>query len=393
MKKFRIMLALVLSLLLVMSLGACQTQPTTTPTTVPTTAAPTTTESTAPTTEPLSTDPIDTITYNNFTYSYTAEGYGEFVQTFHFYEEDPVIGAVFYAGLSNNRVNFTGTYTVEKVDYAYACFPDRESAIDEEIEATEGTAPYTVTFFDWDGNEIGKCGYDGDMIYNDMGDGSTIYALGAAPYYYLRDTENKFASNYEGEIGVRFLEFVADEDETSTLLIAHNKTYTDLVNAMVEGAWEVTKNGQGGLDFVLTPNDSTDTGAVVSVAADKKTCTYTPDGGDPIAMTNVLLTGPQLVQYFEGTTTVEKYGMDATVTLNLYDNDTCAVIISLAGRQMELDKGTYTRDGYNFVIDFEKGEDATTVIDSATRSMSVQYVVTGTDIGDIEADLALVKAE
>lgn len=393
MKNVKKILVVLMAVVFIMSLAACQPQPTTTATTAPTTAAPTTTESTAPTTEPLSTDPADTITYNNFAYSFTAEGYGDFAFYFKFYEEDPVIGSVFLAAFSNNRQNFSGTYTVEETPYNYACFPDREAALDDEVEATEGTAPYTVTFFDWDGNEIGKCGYDGDILYNDMMEDSIIYSQGAAPVYYHRDVENEFASTYEGEIGVRFLEFVADEDETSTLLIAHNKTYTDLVGAMIEGTWEVSKNSEGGLEFVLTPNDSTDNGATVSVAADKKTCVYTADGGDPVAMTNVIFTGPQLAYTFEGTARIEKYNMDATITLSMFDDETCAVVASLAGNKLELDKGTYTRDGYNFVFDFETGEDATTTIDAATRSMSVQYVIAGTQVGDIDTVLTMVKDE
>jgi len=376
-------------LVLLLALTACAPAPATTAPT--TTAAPTTTETTVPTTEPKSTDPVDTITENMFSFSFTAEGYGEFVFYFHFYEEDPVLGSVFLASFSNNRANFTGTYTVEKVDYAYACFPDREAKQAENAKAVEGTAPYTVTFFDWDGNEIGKCGYDGEILYNDMVEGSTIYSQGSEPMYYYRDVEGKFAESYAGELGVRFLEFVADEDETSTLLLAHNKTYTDLVGAMIEGTWTVEKNAQGGLDFVLKPNDSTDTGAKVSVAADKKTCVYTAEGGDPVAMTNILLAGPQLVQTFEGTAKIEKYGVDATITLSLFDDETCTVVASLAGNKLDLDKGTYKKDSYNFVFDFEKGEDVTTTVDSAAKTLNVQYKVTGTDVGDIDTMLTVKK--
>jgi len=383
--KIYVLLAALLVLLL--ALTACAPAPTTTAPT--TTAAPTTTETTVPTTEPKSTDPVDTITENMFSFSFTAEGYGEFVFYFHFYEEDPVLGKVFFAGLSNNRVNFAGTYTVEKVDYAYACFPDRDAAIAKDAKPVEGTAPYTVTFFDWDGKEIGKCGYDGQILYNDMKEGSVIYSQGGAPVYYNRDVEGKFAETYAGELGVRFLEFVADEDETSTLLIAHNKTYTDLVGAMIEGTWTVEKNAQGGLDFVLKPNDSTDTGAKVSVPADKKTCTYTADGGTPVAMTNILLAGPQLAATFEGTAKIVKYNMDATVTLSLFDDETCTVVASLAGNKLELDKGTYKKDGYNYVFDFEKSDDATTTIDAAARTLVLQYVIKGTDVGDIEAVLTI----
>ncbi len=388
MKKAKIILTVMLSVFLVLGLVACQTPTTTTSTT---TAETTTAETTAETTEPVSTDPVDTITMDNFAYSFTAEGYGEFVFYFNFYEEDPVIGAVFFAGFSNNRINFTGTYTVEETPYDYACFPDRESSVDDQIEATEGTAPYTVTFFDWDGNEIGQCGYDGDILYNDMNEDEIIYAQGGAPVYYARDTEDKFASSYEGELPVRFLEFVADEEVTSTLMLGHNMTYVDLVGPMIEGNWSASETADGGLDIVLTPFDSTDTGATVSVTADKAKCVYTPEGGDPVAMTNVMLTGPELSYYFEGETTVEKYGVDAVVTLNVYDDETCTVTVNISGNVVELDTGTWVRDGYDFVFDFTSAEDATTTIDSETHDMSVPFVIADSQVGAIDAVVTMVK--
>ena len=50
-------------------------------------------------------------------YSFSAEGYGDFVFFFHFYENDPGLGSIFYAGLSNNRICFAGLYNVEEEPY------------------------------------------------------------------------------------------------------------------------------------------------------------------------------------------------------------------------------------------------------------------------------------
>ncbi|NMA65960.1 MAG: hypothetical protein GX957_06925, partial [Clostridiaceae bacterium] len=180
MKTLKKTFVLLLALLMAVSLIACQkSDPSSDETNTPEATPNVNEETTSPEpTETASTDPLDMITEGYYSYSFSAEGYGTFVFYFNFYEEDPVLGSVFYAGFSNNRANYVGTYTVEEVPYEYACYPDRESATADGVEPTTGTAPYTVTFFDWDGNEIGKCGYDGDILYNDMDEGSKIYSSG-----------------------------------------------------------------------------------------------------------------------------------------------------------------------------------------------------------------------
>ena len=133
------LLALILAGVMVLSMVACGA-PAADPTEAP--AAPTEAPA-APTEAPASTDPLDMITEGYYQHCYTAEGYGEFGYFFHFYEEVPVLGSVFYAGLNNNRANFVGTYTVEEVPFDYACFPDRATKTDPNATPTEGTAPYT----------------------------------------------------------------------------------------------------------------------------------------------------------------------------------------------------------------------------------------------------------
>jgi hypothetical protein len=387
MKQFKKMFVLLLVLILAVSLIACQnSKPSTEETTTPE-PLPSEQTSTPEPTEVASTDPMDMITQGYYSYSFNAPGYGDFVFFFNFYEEDPVLGSVFYAGLSNNRSNFVGTYTVEETPYEYACYPDREASIDDSVKPTTGTAPYTVTFFDWDGNELGKCGYDGDILYNDMEEGSKIYSTGSSPVYYHHDLENKFEDIYKGELGITYLEFVADEDNTSTLVLRHNKTYTDLIGAMIEGTWSVELNASGGYDFKLTPDDSTDTGAVVSVSADRMTCIYTPDGGSAIAMSSTSGT-KKVVHIFEGKITIETYKVDATLILNLYDDNTCDISADVMGNSMVLDEGTYVLEGHTFSFDFNSAEDVKSKVD-ATGTITVPFTISGTKIGDIDTIMTL----
>lgn len=379
------LLALLLAGAMILSLAACVGK-TPDPTDPP---KPSESDPPAESTGPASTDPLEMITEGYYQHCYTAEGYGEFGYFFHFYKEVPVLGAVFYAGLNNNRSTFVGTYTVEKVPCDYACFPDRETKVDPNAEPTKGTAPYTVTFFDWDGNEIGKCGFDGDILYNSMDEGDTIYASGSGSVNYLHDTTGEKSKYYEGELGVPYLEYVADNEKTSTLAINHNGTYTDLVNSMIEGTWTLADNAQGGLDFTLTPNDSTDTGAVVSTSADKSTCTYTPNGGEAIAMSKAGNDGPVVAHAFKGTYTIAAYNMDAEVLLNAYDDGTCNVTMSVAGQAQEMAKGTYVLDNYTFIFNFDGVGEVKSKVDG-TGTITVDLKLSGTSLGDVETVLTRV---
>ncbi len=391
MKRKSIALLLVLTLLL--SLAACSSSSTDAETeAAETTVAASETEAAeteaAETTAALSDDPLEMITQGYYQHCYTAEGYGEYCYYFHFYEEIPVLGAVFYAGLNNNRSNFAGTYTVEETPFEYSCYPDRQSKVDKTDLRTD-TAPYTITFYDWDGNQIGQVGYDGDVLYNVMDEGDTIYAQGSGTVFYLHDTTGEKASYYENEVGVPYLSYVADDTVTSTLAINHDGSYTDLVNSMVEGTWTVAETDDGGLEFTLTPTDSWETGAVVVTSADKQTCTYTPDGGESVAMSVPTDSTASVICTFTGVYTLEAYGIDADVVLYLYDDETCAATMSVAGNDMELASGTYTQENYTFTLDLgDAGTVSSEIVDS---NLVIQLTVADTSVGDVDVLLTRVS--
>ena len=86
---------------------------------------------------------------------------------FHFYDEIPGMGKVFYAGFAMNQIVFSGTYEVLAEPKDYACWPDRETqvAAGEGAEIPTGTAPYTIVFYDFDGNELDRCAMDETHIF------------------------------------------------------------------------------------------------------------------------------------------------------------------------------------------------------------------------------------
>lgn len=337
--------------------------------------------------EPLSEDPLEMITQGYYTYSYFVEGYGQFDYFFHFYKEDPVLGAVFYAGFCNNQINYVGTYTVEEKEKEYTCAPDRDKLIAKEL--VTGTAPYTVTFYDWQGNELGSCGYDGEVLYNDL---ASITGTGSENCYYYHDTQgeaSKYAKTYEGELGMTYLDFTGEEDDTCTVTLFHNMTYRDMVGMIVEGSWTMAANGQGGYDYTLTPFASSDTAAVLSVSADQMSAVYTPEGGVAMNMTNSVKNAAQLAYLFEGTATLAQYGVDAMVTLNAMDDGTCTLDADVFGNQATLDNGTYEMTNeYTFAFTFEKAGELESVIDFETTVITLAYKGT-TDVGELDVKLVL----
>lgn len=228
----------------------------------------------------VSDDPMEMITQGRYVYSYPVEGMDDMTYFFHFYEEQPVLGRVYYAGFALNQITFSGTWTIEETPCDYACYDGRNAET-----LTEGTAPYTVTFYDWDGNVVDSCGFDGQILYEDM---ETITGVGGSPNFYHFDSDVKdseYAAVYQAEAGVTVYDFEADDDASSTITLYHNGSYLDMVNMMVEGTWSMEES-QEGYRFVLTPESDTDTAATLSVSGDKATAVYQPDGGEEVRMHN-----------------------------------------------------------------------------------------------------------
>ena len=316
-------------------------------------------------------------------FKYSAEGYGEFTYYFHFYENDPVLGNVYYAGMSNNRINFAGLYEVRELQYDYEVYLSREDAV-AKTNLTPGSVPYSIILKDWDGNVMGRIGFDGEKVVNAQDKNTAkIYATGSTPYYYTKATPD-WEATISGEMPVPFLEFVADEDVTSTIQINHNHTYTDLVAAMIEGKW-VAENGEnGGLKYVLTPYDKTDTPAVLEVSSDKLTAVYTAEGEDPIKM-SIPQPAVTLVQAFEGTSPTS-YGKNAPITIECMSDDTFTVTMAIFGNSQVIDQGKWSVNAahkYTFNCD-NAGTIESKIVD---RKINVEYALAGTKLGDITSTL------
>ena len=324
-----------------------------------------------------------------YQYTYDVEGLGTWVNYIHLYEESS-IGQVFYAGYASNQVTVAGTYEVTEASCDYSVYMTRE---DQEADSiTDGSADYTITFTAFDGTDLGSCAYDGEYIYNDT---TGVAGTGAENVAFQRDPEgmdSKYGqadSGYSGEVGVPYLSAVSPDDETCTVALNHNGTYTDLMNVLVEGTWEMSDDGK---TFTLTPEDEGDTGVTVVLSDDGTTATYTPDGGEAVTLN--VDTSKEITYLFSAVIPADQNttGADVTCSLNCYGDSTCEVVISAYGTDMVLDQGTYEVGAEGTAtVHLDTAGDLTSEVIDNLPSVVVSYA--GTPIGDVNATLAFTQVE
>ena len=105
-------------------------------------------------------------------------------------------------------------------------------------------------------------------------------------------------------------------------------------------------------------------------------------------MVNTATTGPEAVYTFTGTGTLSAYGIDADMTITLFDDGSCSFSASVQGSSMELDSGTYVLDGHTFSFDWAAAADAKSDVDGS-GTVTVPFTITGTQVGDIDTVLTL----
>lgn len=330
-------------------------------------------------------DPVSAITDSYYSYGYMVDTM-HMSYYFHFYDEQPVLGKVFYGGMCMNQINFVGTYDVVEEEYAYSCYADR--AAQEAETPTEGTAPYTVHFYDWDGNELDKCGYDGEYLYSNM---TAITGVGGENIMLARDAEpenSDFADEYAGELGQIYAEYVAEDEATSTIALYHNGTYLDLMDMMVEGTWTMAESADG-YEFTLTPDSASDTAAVLAATGDFATATYTPDGGEAVALINNAESGPAVSYTITGKIAIPGQETEADIIGTLYDDGTVKLVASAFGTDFEIDTGTYTVDeNYTFTFEFDTVGELTSGFGETGAELA--YAQTGNEVfGDMDVVLTI----
>ena len=302
----------------------------------------------------------------------------------HFYDEIPGLGKVFHAGMCMDQICFDGTYEVLAEERAYNVALDRPAS--EAGSLTEGTAPYTIVFYDFDGNELDRCAMDAEHIYNDM---TAITGVGGGNCALILDTDpenSKFASQYAAEPAVAFLSLVSPDDDTATLDLKVNGKYDDLVVLFVEGTYAMNADQTV---ITLTPDSDSDPGATVTRNEDG-TYTYVSTDGDEVILAEVK--GLEVSYAFKGQIPVP--GMDGTnadFICNLYSDSTVQLYADFMGNKMDVDKGTYEIDmtTYSFVIHFENAGDLTT--EGYAADMVLNYKVADVaPFGAIEQTLKFV---
>lgn len=320
---------------------------------------------------------------NYYAYGFQVDGIEDFVSYFHFYNEIKGLGHVFYAGFAANAVAFTGIYEITEEPFDYKCYAGRDAG-----EASTGTAPYTLKFYDWNGNLTDQCGFDGDIVYNDM---KKITLAGCGDTMYNKDSDgeaSKHSKVYSAEPGVSYIDFVGEEDSTSTLSLYHNGTYLDLVGMMVEGTWSITSENADTITIELKPGSGA--AASLEVNADKSSAVYTAEDGTTTSLINKANTGTAKYT-FTGSSSIEGSSEKAEISISAFEDGTCKVTVNALGASSEIDTGKYTGDGKKFNFTFDKAGN----IKSSKKGNKciVKYKLTGTDIGDINIKLTLSGQE
>lgn len=336
--------------------------------------------------EAHSTDPLEMIHEGYYSWTYPVDGMDDMCAFFHFYEEQPVLGAVFYAGFAWNQITYAGTYTVEEKECTYSVSFTRDDQMADPAVLTEGTAPYTVTFYDFAGNELGSCAYDGEYLYNDSAVDGT--GGGKARYAHDVDAASAYMGTYESELGIAYLDFVAAEEATSTLTLYHNGRYLDMVDMMVEGTWSMAE-GADGYDYTLTPDSASDTAAVVAVSKDQSTAVYTADGGEGIAMINTANSGPKAAMEMMGTTPIPGQEVEADVIGKLYADGSVTVVASAFGSEFPLDEGTWTMGENGYTVTFQFKNAGELVSELGEAGAFLHYVVASEVLGDVDTELVI----
>ncbi len=304
-------------------------------------------EETAATEEEAAQDPMEKIVDSRYCFAYPVEGMDDMVQYFHFYGDNLGIGAVFYASYAWNQITFSGTYTIEKKDFAYEVAEEKPA--EGEAELVSGTAPYTITFYDWDGAELDKAGYDGEYFYNTTAKINTDPMTGGGNYrmgYVDEAVYEQYKSSFEAEVGTAYISFTNPEDASATLALNTNGTYNDMVVMAVDGTWVQTGEGQ----YTLTPDSDSDNGAEVAVQEDG-TYLYKSEDGTEVVLAQDM--DAEEAFLFSGTFLIGE--MEANLMIQTYADGTVKVNAGMGEMSMEVDAGTYTvaEDGftYNFTFD------------------------------------------
>nr|AHF23993.1 hypothetical protein [uncultured bacterium Contig16] len=338
------------------------------------------TETEIPTEPAADMDPLTMLT--NGVYGYTYNVGFDNTNFFHFYEEQPVFGKIWYAGFVVNQIVFYGKYDVKEEAFDWACW-DGRAAEENEEEKKSGTAPYTIYFYDMDGNELDKCGFDGENLYHTM-ENITFQGSGSQIYKYVGFDSQDYADFYAGEIGQKLVDLVGDDDRTSTLQIFHTGRYDDLVAYEIEGSWAASEEGDA-IVYTLTPDDETESAVKLTVNKDGS-AVYAPEGGDEVAMHS--LTGPAVVWNFKGDGPEVSEGVKCALTLSMMDDNTVKLDADAFGNILTIDQGTWEQvNDYTFKIKMDLAGEVESELVESTPTFNIKE--TGSQLGDFEASLPI----
>ena len=231
---------------------------------------------------------------------FTAEGRGEYVAYFHFYEN-----GVYYYSLYNGGQYGAGYWTLEDGEVEYFANDD------DFTEPTMSDKMLVLTKLD--GSEYATLGYDTekDLVVN-------------LPSYYnfnfthIADSDHTDAD----EVGINVIEYVLPDDDFCMVALKHNGIFEDSIDEIIEGTW--TREGD---TFILTDEDSGES-YTVTVKPDG-TADYVGLNGETIKLISTAAPAKNAVISFDGLLEGAAYG-DMVGHVDCYDDGTLKMTISYA---------------------------------------------------------------
>ena len=265
------------------------------------TVAPTAAVTVAPTVAATEAPKEVTMTTGVYECKFTPEGYSEFDNFIHFYDN-----GIFYISLYNAGQVAAGYYEVVDQEMEYNANPD-----DETVKAT---APQVVKLTNLDGSDYAVIPYDQDTLW----DVSVLYTL---DFPHVADSDKTSAD----ETGVTVGEFVLGDDAYSTVAIKHNGTFQDTISTMIDGTWALEGNV-----YTLT-DSSTNASYTLTISEDGKTGAYVGEDGTTETLNMTQMKG-NLVMTFSGSGT-DTAG-DVSAIVECYDNAKTKLTLTVSGNAM-----------------------------------------------------------
>lgn len=294
----------------------------------------------------------------------------------------------YYASYFDGGVTDAGTYEVTDKELEY--YETYNDGVAD--ESSKKTAKQVVVLTSYVGGAVQEIAFDGDRLCD--------FTMGGMSNHAFMDHDASYdyvAEDMEPSIVVQTLYY--NNDSGMTLTLYHDRSFVDYTGeTRVSGSWAPAENG-----YTLTPESGEEW--TLTIDGQNAVCVR---GDEEQALTTSVVEG-SVIASFTAAEAVPVTGVpgmdgpvDATVSLNVYDDNTAELIANIYDNDVIVDRGTCQIDTSGqvpaYAFTFENGGEVATEPDytSATASsivLNLNYTCTdapcSAEIGGNAMDLSL----